>query len=118
MISSRNTHQLTLRALLLVGWVICFCLASNMSFIQSCKVNDENSDSTISSALQVNKVDDGSGFIDEASQSKDDQSIHKCELSEHLINFDHHQINDQAIFTYFILIVVVSWLLSTVPYFP
>ncbi len=118
MISSRNTHQLTRSALLLVGWVICFCLASNMSFIQGCKVNYENSDSAISNALQVNKIDDGGGFIKGASQSQDDQSVHKCELSEHLINFDHHQVNDQAIFTYFILVVVVLWLLSTVPYFP
>ncbi len=120
MLSSRNTHKLTRNALLLVGWVICFCLASNMSFIQGCKVNYGNSDSAISTVLQANNIGDGSGFIDGASQSqsKDGQSVHKCDLSEHLINFDHHQVNDQAIFTYFILVVVVLWLLSTVPYFP
>jgi len=118
MISSRNTHQLTRSALLLVGWVICFCLASNMSFIQGCKVNYDNSDSAISTAVQANKISDGGVFIDGASQPQDGQSVQKCELSEHLINFDHHQVNDQAIFTYFILVVVVLWLLSTVPYFP
>ncbi|EAQ53387.1 hypothetical protein CWO07_13625 [Vibrio splendidus] len=89
-----------------------------MSFIQGCKVNYDNSDSAISTAVQANKISDGGVFIDGASQSQDGQSVQKCELSEHLINFDHHQVNDQAIFTYFILVVVVLWLLSTVPYFP
>ncbi len=117
MLSSRNQHKLTRSALLLVGWVICVCLASNMSLIQVCKVAYANSDSAISAVAQVSKADGGDA-INKATQPKSDSSNDKCELSEHLINFDHHQVNDQAIFMYFVLLTIVLWLLSTVPYFP
>lgn len=117
MFSSRNQHKLARSALLLVSWVICVCLASNMFLIQVCKVVYANNESTIPAVAQVSNAD-GDDAINKVTQPNDDSFNDKCELSEHLINFDHHQVNDQAIFMYFVLLTIVLWLLSTVPYFP
>ena len=104
MMSFKHRHKLTHWTLLLVWWVIGVCLVNNIGFIQSC-------------AAEYSK----SGVITQTVQHSDDGSSEtksKCDLSEHLINFDQHHIADHAIVVYTIALALILWLLSTTPYFP
>ncbi|WP_146154770.1 hypothetical protein [Photobacterium leiognathi] len=82
-----------------------------MNIFRGCKTQfQDNNQSTIVSA-------DGSHLdLDNSSNS---EANDKCHLSEHLINFDQHQLdNHHVIVSFLAFIAIVILLTSSPPYFP
>ncbi|MGD8172732.1 copper resistance protein [Vibrio sp. TRT 21S02] len=105
--TSRQRHRFTKWSLALVWWVICVCLANNIGLLNACPVKYQDDNQVIQQVLQNDdQVTNNTDIAD------------KCSLSEHLINFDQHQVADHALIMQILALVLILWLLSTSEYRP
>ncbi|MUK76700.1 copper resistance protein [Aliivibrio fischeri] len=80
--------------LILVCWVIFVCAANNIGLLSSCSLP---LDSSVSDTVQ------------QASGTQQDKNGlgDKCELSEHLIHFEQHQVGDHALIVQIFTVLLV-----------
>lgn len=93
---NRKLNKLTKWSLLIVWWVIAICLAKNIGLLDSYAVKY----SSEQHSMQLVKTP-AQGFGE------------KCHLSEHLVNFEHCQVQHYAILTQVFTLGLILWLLST-----
>ncbi|MGF1833729.1 copper resistance protein [Photobacterium sanguinicancri] len=105
-VAKQKQNKLTKLTLLLVWWVICVCLANNIGLLGTCSVKYN----AVSHSAQQSQQSQ------QSQQDADDQD--KCELSEHLINFEQHQVAEYALIMQFVILVLILWLLSIPNYHP
>lgn len=93
-------HKFLRWPLIFVWWVIFVCAANNMGLLSSCSL--PLGESVSNSAQQVQaEQQDKNGLTD------------KCDLSEHLVHFEQHQVGDHAlIMQIFTVLLVIGLLLS------
>ena len=95
-----HRHDFFRWPLILVCWVIFVCAANNIGLLSSCSL--PLGESVSNSAQQVQaEQQDKNGLTD------------KCDLSEHLVHFEQHQVGDHAlIMQIFTVLLVIGLLLS------
>lgn len=98
--SAFHRHKSFRWPLILVCWVIFVCAANNIGFLNSCSL--PLTDSASASVQQGSKVEqDTNGLSD------------KCELSDHLVHFEPHQVGEHVLIVQiFTVLLVIGLLLS------
>lgn len=95
-VAKRKQNELTKLTLLLVWWVICVCLANNIGLLSACSAKYNNTHQA----------------VEQLNQSADDHYA-KCDLSEHLINFEQLQIAQYALVMLFFAFALCLGLLAS-----
>lgn len=84
--------------LILVCWVIFVCAANNIGLLSSCSLPLGSSVSdTVQQASETQQDKNGLGG--------------KCELSEHLVHFEQHQVGEHVLIVQiFTVLLIIVWL--------